>query len=222
MRPWTSRPAGSLALALAAVSIFASACGSDDEPDGSEGPAESVSETVIDSVPTDALGPAATEAAPEAPPQGATATSDLAESDQEAVRAVVESYVAGLNGHDAARVCGLFEPGGLPIRELPVRRGDCVASLAPSIGRRPPRGGPAWKRTTVEEVTAVSVGGERARVTATVVHDFSDRRQPSLEEDVIYLDRLRDRWLLAKPSATLYRAVGYAEPPLRAFTPPRG
>jgi hypothetical protein len=43
-----------------------------------------------------------------------------------------------------------------------------------------------------------------------------------VEEDVIYLQRVGGRWLLAKPSATLYRAVGYAQPPLRAFSPPAG
>ena len=69
-------------------------------------------------------------------------------------------------------------------------------------------------------MTAVSVGPERARVTATVMHRFSDRGYRSVEEDVIYLDRIGGRWLLAKPSGTLYRAVGYPEPPLRALTPP--
>jgi hypothetical protein len=52
-----------------------------------------------------------------------------------------------------------------------------------------------------------------------VIHRFRDRRQPSIEEDVIYLERRGTRWLLAKPSATFYRAVGYADPPLRALTP---
>jgi hypothetical protein len=55
-----------------------------------------------------------------------------------------------------------------------------------------------------------------------VTHHFSDRKYVSVEEDVIYLQRVGRRWLLAKPSATLYRAVGYAQPPLRAFSPPAG
>lgn len=201
-------------LALAAISPAVGACGSDDEPAATEG-ATSVK------APVEGPGPAATEAAPEAPPQGATASEELSESDEAAVRKIADDYVAALNRHHAAAVCALFESGGLPLGELPVRRGGCETSLGASIGRRPPRQGPAWERTTIEEVTAVSVGGERARVTATVVHDFSDRKQPSIEEDVIYLDRGGERWLIAKPSATLYRAVGYPEPPLRAFTPPR-
>ena len=57
---------------------------------------------------------------------------------------------------------------------------------------------------------------------ATVTHHFSDRKYVSVEDDVIYLQRVGGRWLLAKPSATLYRAVGYPEPPLDALTPPPG
>jgi hypothetical protein len=196
-------------VALIGLALALGACGSDEESttepaSGPEAPLE---------------GPAATEAAPEAAAEGPP-VEELSKSDREAVRAVVNSYVAGLNAHDAPAVCALFEPEALQLDELPVEREDCTTSLAASIGRRPPRGGPAWKRSRIEEVTAVSVGEQRARVTATVVHDFSDRKQPSIEEDVIYLDRDDDRWLLVKPSPTLYRAVGYPEPPLRAFTPP--
>jgi len=101
-----------------------------------------------------------------------------------------------------------------------MRRGGCVPALRASIGTRPAGGGPAWRRTRIVEINAVSVEGAGARATATVIHRFRDRRQPSIEEDVIYLQRRGTRWLLAKPSATFYRAVGYADPPLRALTPP--
>ena len=66
------------------------------------------------------------------------------------------------------------------------------------------------------------LGDDRARVRATVTHHFSDRKYVSVEDDVIYLQRVGGSWLLAKPSATFYRAVGYAQPPLRAFAPPPG
>ncbi len=65
-----------------------------------------------------------------------------------------------------------------------------------------------------------AIGADRARLTTTVTHHFSDRKYVSVEDDVIYLERVGGRWLLAKPSATFYRAVGYGEPPLRAFSPP--
>jgi hypothetical protein len=165
-------------------------------------------------------GPAATEASPEAPETGAEAPGQLSPSDKAAVAAVVREYVTALDRHDAAAVCALFEPGALPIRELPRRREDCAASLDASIGYRHPGGTPAWRQTTIDELNEVSVGPERARVTATVTHQFADRKYVSVEEDVIYLDRVGDRWLLAKPSGTLYRAVGYPEPPLRALSPP--
>jgi hypothetical protein len=159
-------------------------------------------------------------AAPEAPLTEEGEEEPLAADDEVAVRAAVTAYVDGLNRHDGAAVCALAAPGAIPLDELPAARAGCAASLDASIGTRPQQGGPAWKRTRIIELTTVSVGPERARVTATVMHRFSDRGYRSVEEDVIYLERSGDRWLLAKPSGTLYRAVGYPEPPLRALTPP--
>jgi hypothetical protein len=166
---------------------------------------------------------AATEAAPElqpAAPDTAEEPGELSEDDEAAVGSAVQAYVGALVRRDAKTVCALFEHGALPIRELPRRRGDCAASLAASIGYARPGGTPVWKKTTIEELKEVSVGPDRARVTATVTHVFADRKFPSVEDDVIYLDRSGDRWLLAQPSGTLYRAVGYPEPPLRSLSPP--
>jgi hypothetical protein len=163
-------------------------------------------------------GPEA-EASPEAPATGPE-TGELPGIDEEVVTQTVRSYVDALDRHDARLVCELFAPGALRLPELPVRRGGCASSLAASIGHRPPGGTPAWRRTTIAEIRAVSVEGIGARVTASVVHRFADRKYTSVEDDVIYLRPAGERWLLAKPSATLYRAVGYPEPPLSAFTPP--
>jgi hypothetical protein len=162
---------------------------------------------------------AAGEASPEAPATGPE-TGELSGEDDEEVAATVAIYVSALNRHDGAATCSVFGPGALQLSELPVRRGGCVPSLQASIGSRPAGGGPAWRRTRLVEVSAVSVEGGGARVTGTVIHRFRGDRQPSTEEDVIYLERVGGRWLLAKPSATFYRAVGYADPPLRALTPP--
>jgi hypothetical protein len=182
-------------------------------PPGAQGPAGTTDLGVE--------GPAAGEASPEAPARGPE-TGDLSGIDEEAVTQAVRSYIDALDRHDAAGVCGLLAPGGLKPSELPVSGGGCERSLAASIGHRPEGGAPAWRRTDIAALTTVSVESGGARVTATVTHKFSDRHYTSVEEDVIYLERHGGRWVLAKPSGTFYRAVGYPEPPLRALEPPDG
>jgi hypothetical protein len=183
-------------------------------PAGAAGPVDTAEEA--------AEGPAATEASPEAQANGPQATGELEGSDRTAATRVVRSYVAALDRHDAVRVCALIEPGGVLLSDLPVRRSGCTASVRASIGSRPRGGGPAWRRTEIFETKPETLGDDRARITTTVTHHFSDRKYVSVEDDVIYLERLGGRWLVAKPSATFYRAVGYAQPPLRAFAPPTG
>jgi hypothetical protein len=162
------------------------------------------------------------EASPEAPATGPVASGDLPDPDRAAISATVGRYVDSLNRHLAAAVCDLFAPGALELVELPRRRGGCEVSLDASIGVRPPHGAPAWRRTRLREAKAAVLDDERARVTAGVTHRFSDRNYVSVEDDVIYLERAGDRWVLAKPSATFYRAVGYPDPPLSALSPPPG
>lgn len=183
-------------------------------PPGAVGPAKTAEQA--------AEGPAATEASPEAPAGGPSSTGELPGADSAAVASAVRSYVAALDHRAAGRVCTLIASGGIDLGELPRRRGSCRASLRASIGSRPRGGGPAWRRTQVFEVKAEALGDDRARATATVTHHFSDRKYVSVEDDVIYLERIGRRWLLAKPSGTFYRAVGYPEPPLRALSPPAG
>src|SRR5436190_5613213 len=167
-------------------------------------------------------GPAATEASPEASAEGPQAKGELSGGDQSAVAAAVGDYIEALDRHDAARVCALLEPGALDLSELPKRRGGCRPSLRASIGIPPRGGGPAWRRTALVEVKTEDLGNDRARVSATVTHHFSDRKYVSVEDDDIYLERVGGRWMIAKASGTLYRAVGYESPPLGAFRPPAG
>lgn len=221
VRAGTLIAAGGLLIALAA-----GGCGGDEEERESgtvgsrptTGPAPGDRPVVPEAADTD-QGGAAGQASPEAPATGPE-TGELSGPEEEQVAAVVGTYVAAMNAHDPGRTCRLFAPGALRLSELPMSRGGCVASMRASIGARPAGGGPAWQRTRVVEINAVSVEGGGARATATVIHRFRDRKKPSIEEDVIYLERRGARWLLAKPSATFYRAVGYADPPLRALTPP--
>ena len=83
----------------------------------------------------------------------------------------------------------------------------------PRSASRRAGGSPAWKGTEIATFEAFALTGDRARVTATVNHTFSDRKYSSVEEDVVYLERLVAGWRILQPSATLYRAVGY---PFRA------
>ena len=127
--------------------------------------------------------------------------------------AAVSDYIRALDRHDAARVCAPARPG----RARPQARcrgggGGCRPSL-PGVDRDAAREAavPAWRKTTLVAVKPEDLGDDRARISATVTHHFSDRKYVSVEDDVIYLQRLGGRWLLAKPSATLYRAVGYPD-----------
>ncbi len=56
---------------------------------------------------------------------------------------------------------------------------------------------------------------------ALVVHRFRGEREPSIEDDLIYLRYTAGHWLVAKPSSTFYRAIGARDVPLRAITPPQ-
>jgi hypothetical protein len=183
-------------------------------PPGSVGP--------VDTAEQAAEGPAANEASPEADASGPRSTGELAGADRSAATATVRNYIAALDRRDAARVCALIVQNGVDLGELPRRRGGCRGSLRASIATRPSDGGPAWRRTQLVEVKPEALGDDRARITATVTHRFSDRKYVSVEDDVIYLEKTGGSWLVAKPSATFYRAVGYAQPPLRAFAPPPG
>ena len=79
-----------------------------------------------------------------------------------------------------------------------------------------------WKGARVADVQAIELApdGAEARVVATVVTTFADREEVSIEDDVVYLVRSGGAWLVAKPSATLYRAVGIADVPPSVLSPP--
>ena len=143
-------------------------------------------------------------------------------SDERLIERTVRRYVAGLNAHDGGAVCELLAPGALDGVRLPERRGSCAASLDASIGHPPPGGAPRWIRTQlVGDGTTVIVHSGDGRLTTTVVHRLAGSREPSIEDDVIYLRKVGGRWLIVKPSATFYRAIGAKDVPLSALTPPK-
>jgi hypothetical protein len=139
---------------------------------------------------------------------------------QREVARVVRAYVGALNARDGDRACGLFVTGSLSELDLPRDHGTCGRSLSASIGYRDPRGFPVYRHSRVARIPAVVIDGSSARVTATTVTRFADNREPSVEDDVIYLRRIAGAWLIAKPSATLYRAIGVGNIPPQVLAPP--
>lgn len=133
----------------------------------------------------------------------------------------VHSLLAALDDHGAARVCAAFEPGALDDFPFPRRRGGCRASVSASLGYRDPRGLPVWRNSKPTESISASVDGASARVVATIVTHFAAGREPSIEDDIIYLHRSGRRWLIVKPSSTIYRAMGVADVPPAVISPPR-
>jgi hypothetical protein len=139
---------------------------------------------------------------------------------QRQVARTVRAYVAALDRGDGARACRLLAPGALSVVRLPRHRGDCGRSLSASIGYRDPRGFPVFAGAQAARVAAVALDGSEARVTATTVTRFAGRREPSVEDDVIYLQRGGGRWLVEKPGVILYRAIGVGDIPPQVLAPP--
>jgi hypothetical protein len=164
------------------------------------------------------------------PPPEATHQDPLAETPplderrltprQRRVARTVRAYVEGLDARDGEAVCDLLAPGAIAEVDLPHRRGGCAESLRASIGYRDPRGLPVWDSARVRGLLTVALDGERANVTVTTVTRFADRDQPSIEDDVVHLRQEAGRWLIAKPSSTLHRAVGIADVPPQVLAPP--
>ena len=153
----------------------------------------------------------------------AVAQSSVARLDpaQRQVATVARSYVAALNARDGGRVCRLFVPGALSAVSFPRDRGTCAATMSASIGYRDPRGFPVFAGARVARIARVTITRPQARVVATTVTQFADNREPSVEDDLVYLRRAGGRWLIAKPSATLYRAIGVGNIPPQVLAPPR-
>jgi len=150
---------------------------------------------------------------------GGAAAATGPDEERDASRTVRE-YVDAIDARDGARVCDVLAPGAIQNFQLPRQRGGCAAALSASIGYRDPRGFPVFAEARLDSIGDVTVGAGEARVTATVVTQFADRDQPSIEDDVVYLVEFDGQWRIAKPSSTLYRAVGKPEVPPQAIAPP--
>jgi hypothetical protein len=139
---------------------------------------------------------------------------------QRRAAAVVRDYVGALSAADGRRVCALFADGALDGVDFPRERGGCAASVSASVGYADPRGLPGSRAARVARVPSVPGTESDARVTATVVTRFAEGRDPSIEDDVVYLRAIGGRWLIVQPSVELYRAIGVGDVPPRALAPP--
>jgi hypothetical protein len=137
------------------------------------------------------------------------------------VAAVVRAYVAALDSRNGERVCSLFVPGALDAVRFPQDRADCASSVEASIGYRDPRGFPVYEGSRVARIRSVAIEGTDARVVATDVTRFAGNREPSIEDDVVYARQRAGQWLIAKPSAALYRAIGVGNIPPTVLAPPK-
>jgi hypothetical protein len=201
----------------------------DDEPEPSAGSAPPATPTAPDTPPDDRQAapggggedepqlppeeddPQGAEPGPSGPPPETT--------DEQAAASAARGYVQALDGRAGAAVCGTFVPGALDAVEFPVERSTCPATVKASLGFRR-RGFPIWESSEMTDAVSAQVTGDTARVVATVFTVYADVREPTIEDDIIYLERSGDRWQIAKPSLTLYRAIGDADPPASALSPP--
>jgi hypothetical protein len=227
--------AAALAVAALAVALAAAGCGKDEATTTREAPVATTPEPEPEGGPS--APPSAGEGRPPAPDDviqdrpggpggggagGGQQTRAPSETDARLIETAVKRYIAALNSDDGRELCALFAPGALRGVRLPERRGSCAATLRASVGHPPPDGAPRWLGTRlVDADSVVLVQGGDGRLTGTVVHRFAGGREPSIEEDVVYLRRAGGGWLLAKPSATFHRAIGARDVPITALTPPR-
>jgi hypothetical protein len=214
-------------MTLALLALALAGCGDDEETPsptttgpgaGADVPAPSPNEQPVGETPGEPSTPPP-EGKPSGPAESGAGDPRVTKLEREAER-TVRAFVAALDARDGERACGLLGSGALGQIELPKRRAGCAASLEASIGHRDPRGLPVWKGAEIARISSVEIDGEAAKVVATVVTQFADRDEPSIEDDVVYLTRDGAAWLLAKPSATLYRAVGIADIPPSVLAPP--
>jgi hypothetical protein len=196
-----------LALAFVAGGAGVWVLASDDE-DESRVPATSRAETISTTRPGQETG---------APPVEEQAPDPAARAERE-VRRAVRDYVGAIDERDGAALCELVAT--LRELELPVEKGGCAASVSASIGYRDPRGIPVFERAELTGDPDVKLSGASARATVTVVTEFADREEPSVEDDVIYLERRGGGWAIAKPSSTIYRAIGTPDIPPDVLAPP--
>lgn len=140
--------------------------------------------------------------------------------EQREAQRIAGRYLAAIDARDGAEICALLAPGAIDQLELPRERGSCAASLRASIGYAAPGGLPVYEGSRVNGFVSTTLEDYGAQVVAAVQTDFSDRDEPSVEDDVVYLTDAGGEPRVAQPSTSLYRAVGIADIPPSVISPP--
>lgn len=132
------------------------------------------------------------------------------------------AYLDAINERDGEALCELLPPGAERELRPAVDQGSCAARIGGSIGYEDPRGYPVFERVVFNGVETASIGRDTstARLTASILTEFADRDEPSVESDIAYLELSGGEWRLAKPTGALYRAIGRPELPPSVITPP--
>lgn len=224
------RPISKLGALAASVALAASGCGgssSTSEPERTAGPTTASAPSNTERPAPGATESTATGSDGRAPEPGQSSGKPTqAQKDDAAAGAerVYSAYIDAINAHDGGTLCRLMPADAFQALKPPVVRGDCAGSLAASIGYADPRGYPVWKHTDLTGIDSSSIGSDitTARLTASIVTEFADRSEPSIESDIVYLEvgGRAGRWRLAKPSSAIYRAIGRPEPPADVISPP--
>jgi len=202
----------------------------DDEPDPGAGSAPAAPAPTADAPaddPSDGSGNDDEKGQPQLPPeeddpQGAEPgpSGPAPETtDERAAASAARGYVQALDRRAGAATCGTFVFGSLDGFDFPVERSSCPATVKASLGFRR-KGFPVWESSEMTDAVSAQVTGDTAKVVATVFTVYSDVREPTIEDDIIYLQRSGDRWQIAQPSLTFHRAIGNADPPPSALSPP--
>jgi hypothetical protein len=135
-----------------------------------------------------------------------------------AVAKALHAYVAALDSHDGPALCALFKPGALDVLHLP--KGSGCSGLSSSLGYRPPHGLPQWDDARIAAIKSVVPAGAGVRATVTIVDRYHGNPQPSVEDDVVFLQPAGGSWLITQPSVTIYRAIGVPDPPPSVLAAP--
>ena len=225
--PGTVCPARAKPVAVASVSALlllgmalGAGCGGSDDAGRATAPAETPPSIVAE--PPDRSGSPqdSSDSSADDDQTSQTRESEPGRGGKSTVQRAAARYVKALSEGDGAAVCAAMVEGALDDLALPKAREDCAASLDASIGYRDPRGVPVFASAELVAFEGVEVSGREARATATVVTQFADRDEPSIEDDLIYLRRVNGDWRITKASLTLYRAIGTAQVPPDALSPP--